>query len=215
MNLITNIFKKAKHQKSSQPKTNIYLLATLIFETAQKITSLLNEYILKSFPEGSQEYLQMQTKIFFEVATFCAHLASRIALKEFGHEKRQILNDHIGQLLIEYTVTRFYKPASNDSHFKIPVEFKDKFYNYLNQSEHEYGSCRAWILKEDEDVAFADKFVSGVKSKGMLNLLTDNIVKILNNYNPVSYHLIMGKIISSLNVKEFENSVLMTQNELQ
>lgn len=202
-----------KIRKSLEPKPNIVNLAIAIFEISQKVTSLLNEYILKSFPNDSQEYLYMQLHIFFEVATFYAHFASRIALKKFGHEKRQILNNHIGTLLVDYIISNFYEPISNDPQFKLPNEFRNKFFNYLNQSEYEYGSCRAWILKEDEDIAFADKFAGGLKSNGMLNLLTDNIVKILNNYNPVSYHLIMG-ILVSFNVKEFENVVLKTQSEL-
>jgi hypothetical protein len=111
---------------------------------------------------------------------------------------------------VEYTVSHFYTSLSEDSRKNPPEEFKQSFYNYLNASEREYGSCESWILIQEEDIAFVDKFASGGKSKGMMNLLTDHVVNILNESNPITYLKIMGMLASSLNTKEFENIVLQT-----
>jgi hypothetical protein len=201
-------------RKSLEPKPNIVGLAVDIFENAQKSSDLLDEYLSRSFSKGSQEYLNKRVNLFFEIASFLAHFASRITFKKFGPQKRQVLNNYLGPLLVEYTVSHFYASISEDSPKNPPEGFKQYFYNYLNASEREYGSCKSWILRQEEDIAFADKFVSGKKSEGMMNLLTDNVVKILNEYNPITYYKIMGVLVTSFNTKEFEKLVIRTGNEL-
>jgi hypothetical protein len=197
-------------QKPLEPKQNILGLAIAIYENAQRSSDLLDEFLSRSFSRDSQEYLNKRANLFFEIASFLAHLALRITFKKLGSQKRQGLNDRLGPLLVEYAGSHFYTPLSKDSHKNPLEEFKQSFYNYLNASEREYGSCESWIQTKEEDIAFVDKFASGGKSKGMLNLLTDHVVNILNESNSITYLKIMGMLASSLNTQEFEKIVLQT-----
>lgn len=203
-------------QKALQPKPNLLNLATAIVENAQKSVVLLDEYLSRSFSKGSQEYLNKRANLFFEVASFLAHLASRIVFKSFGPQQRQSLNNYLGPMLVEFTISHFYKTVpSQDPHKEPSEEFKQTFYDYLQASEFQYGSCKSWVLKAEEDVAFADKFAAGLKSGGMINLLTDNVVKILNDDNPVTHSFVGIILVSSISAKEFEEIVLRTREELQ
>jgi hypothetical protein len=202
-----------KVQESLEPKPNLLGLVVAICKTAKGTTDILDEHLFRSFPKHSQEYLHLRVSVFFEIASFLAHLASRVALKELGPLKRQALNEYVGVLLVEFTVSHFYQPISGGPP-KLPLEgFKESFWRFLNESEREYGSCKSWILKQDEDIAFADKVVGG-KSEGLLNLLTDNVVRILNENNPITYYKIMLALTSSIRLSDFRESVLKADKEL-
>jgi hypothetical protein len=159
--------------------------------------------------------MQKKLEVFFEFVSFFAHITSRVAFEKLGPLKRQKLNDKIGPHLVEFTVKHFYEPISKDNGYEVPNTFKQFFYDYLNASEREYASCKAWMLKEDEDISFADK-VLGKKSKGTINLLTDNIARILGIVNPVEYlkiqYLLITHCLNSL--PEFEKIVVRTKSEI-
>jgi len=148
--------------------------------------------------------LQKRLELFFESICFLTHIASRVVFNKFGPNKRQRINDTIGPMLVEFTLHHFYKPKSSVSQADGAGEFKHLFYDRLNTSEREYSLCKAFVLKVEDDVAYADKVASGLKSKGTVNLFTDNVVNILHENNPITYLRIMQTLISASDPKEIE-----------
>jgi len=173
-----------------------------IVKHASYSAMILMEAIPESFSKKEDEI-----NIFFEIVCFLTHMSSRFVFKEFGPPNRQKLNDIIGPILVEYTVSTFYKPISKESPKHYAVEFKQKFYDYLNTSEIEYSACTAWVLKGEEDVANADK-ACGLKSKGLLNLLADNVAKILNISNPITHWRIVPTLSQSFELDKLKDIAL-------
>ncbi len=190
-------------------------LETLIIEKAYTCLQLIDKNITGVFPTNEQEHRQKMVEVFFEMVSFFAHVTSRVAFKKFGPIKRQKLNDKIGPCLVEFTIGHFYKPISKDKDvgYESYERFKQFFYDYLDASEQEYASCTAWTLKEDEDISYADKS-TGKKSKGIINLLSDNIAGILSVHNPITYLKIRRLLITSFTLLEFEEIVSRVENEI-
>jgi len=117
-------------------------------------------------------------------------------------------------MLIDYTVHEFYQPAVKDPSYVIPDEFKKRFYDYQNDAEREYSLCTAFILKPEEDIAYADKVATGIKSKGTINLFTDNIVNILSENNPFTYYQIMLTLVSALDLEKLEDIALKASESI-
>ena len=190
------------------PHKSVLDLEENIVRKSISCMELLDKYIKESTPQGDQEYLQKRIEVYFENVCFFTHVASRTIFNKYGPSKRQIVNDKLGPILINFTISHFYKSISHDSSLIIPDKFKEGFYVRLNEAEYEYSLCKAMILKPEDDVAYADKIAAGIKSKGTINLWTDNIVNVLNTQNPISYFLIMKILVSNFNIKEFEKIVI-------
>lgn len=194
--------------RNAIPNESILALEEVIVKKSINYTELLDKYIKESTPQGNQEYLQKRIEVYYENVCFFCHIASRIIFNKYGPSKRQIMNDKLGPILVNFTISHFYKSISQDSSAIIPNKFKEGFYGRLNEAEYEYSLCKAMILKTEDDVSYADKIAAGIKSKGTINLWADNIVNQLNTKNPITHILIMKILVSNFDIKEFEKIVI-------
>lgn len=179
-------------------------LVQAIVERSLKCTELLDDKFRNSFPESNTDYLQKRIEVFFECVCFFTHIASRVVLNKFGSMKRRRINDLLAPMLVEFTLERFYKPRSSDSPCEVANGFKQMFHNRLNASEDEYSLCKTFVLKLEDDTTYVDKVAGGLKSKGSVNLFTDNVANTLDQHSPITYLHIMQTLISASDAKGIE-----------
>jgi hypothetical protein len=216
MSLWSSLIDRIKFAQTAQKvfrSSGTLAISETICKRAFKCTEVLAEDLKRSFPQPTPDYLHKRLQVFLELLCFFTHIASRVVSRKFGAGKRQQLNNKIGPLLVEFTVKYFYESQPSESASEIASEIKQLFLDRVNTSEREYSSCEAFLLKPEDDVAYADKVAAGLKSKGTLNLLTDNIVSILDEQNPITYLRIMHILISTFDLKEFEATVIQAAKQ--
>jgi len=168
---------------------------------------LLDDNLRNSSPQSDAEYLQRRLQVFFDCVCFLRHITAFFVYSKFGeHKMKVVVDDLLPPLLVEFTVSHFYKPVSSESTPKNLDGFKQRYYDYLNESDREYASCEEFILRPEDD--FAYKVGAGSKSKGKLNLLVDNIYRVLNDHNPATYLHVMEIIMSTTDLKRFEQIII-------
>ena len=198
---ITKIVK----EKYPKLKTKTVDVSSTIIKQAIQSSALLGIVIPEDFSNEEND-----GDIFIELASFLINMASRIIDKEFGLNSKQIFLDNIVPLITEYMLMNFYQPISDESKRK---EAQNGIIKFIIDKEDDYSACTAWLLSTEEDVAFADK-QCGIKSKGQLNLLTDNIAEILNNHNLLTVPKIMLTLGKSFELEELKDKVFKLKNEL-
>jgi hypothetical protein len=163
----------------------------------------LDEDLKASTPKSRTDYLQRRLQVFYECVCFLRHVTAFFVFAAVGeHKMKTIVDDLLPPLLVEFTVSHFYKSDSSDSVPKSLNEFKQRFYDYLNSSDREYASCTEFILRPEED--FVCRVTSGDKTKGKLNLLADKIGGILSDHRPATYVHLMQLLISATDIKGLE-----------
>ena len=151
---------------------------------------------------------------FIECVCFYAHITSLIVFREFGHEKRQALNSAMGRFLVDATVELRYGEPPTPEWREAAQELRSALYGRLNSSEGEYARCKAWVVRESEDYALADKVAGGVTSKGTINLCADNLARVLEIHNPFTLMELAMLIARSAKVEEFKRLAIAAAESL-
>lgn len=185
-------------------------LAMKIFESSVLCAEKLKPYIEEKFKKDSKEYHQKYIEVLFEFLYFYLQLNDRIGFQELGYEKQQKLDDVVGPLVVDPMIkTVFYNWPSH-----LQEGIKKDFYENLNNAQIEYSKCKALMVRDEEDISYADKVATGAKSRGTINLLADNLMKILNNYNPITRAKFMYLAGDPLRIKELKSLILKASKEI-
>ena len=185
-------------------------LSKLIFVSSISLVEQLKSYLEEKFGKDSKDYHQKYIEVLFEFVYFYLQLNDRIGFQELGYEKRQKLNDVVGPLVVDSMIKTVF--ANWSSHLQEGI--KKDFYENLNNAQIEYSKCKALMLREEEDISYADKVATGAKSRGSINLLADNLMKILNNHNPITRAKFMYLAMNPLRIKELKSLVLKASKEI-
>jgi len=186
-------------------------LAIKIFDNSVLCAESLKQDLGEKFKKDSKEYHQKYTEVLFEFLYFHLQLTDRIGFNDLGHEKRQKLNDVIGPLVVDSMIKTLF--GHWPSHLQDGI--KKDFYENLNNAQIEYSECKSLMLKEEDDISYADKVATGAKSKGTVNLLADNLMDIFNTYNPITRLRFMHLIIVNLKIiDEFKHLILKASAEI-
>lgn len=191
-------------------KSAITELSKKIFESSALCAEHLKPYLEEKFKKGSKEYHQKYIEVLFEFLFFFMHLNDRIGFQECGHEKQQKLNEAVGPLVVDPMIKTMF--GHWPDHLQEGIR-KD-FYESLGNAQLEYSQCKSLMVKDDEDISYADKVATGAKSRGTINLLADNLMESLDDYNPVSRAKVMHMVIMNFKIEEFKQLVLKACKEI-
>lgn len=174
--------KKSKHRDSSNKNTSpmdssAKVLFNITVEKSWASTKAMDDIIKKNSKESGNDYNQKVYQVFFELLCFYMHIISRQLFSEFSPAIRQKSNDILGPMSIQYISTTFLKEASE--------QIVKELYEKMQNAEIDFSHCKKWLVHPNEDLAWADK-IAGAKSKGIVNLLDDKIVLILDEWNPIT-----------------------------
>jgi len=104
------------------------------------------------------------------------HLVSRLAVLKVGPEKRSILLEDLGPLVIQPTINAIFGHWPDDLKDRI----KNECYENLAKSEYEYGTCKQ--IWNDEGVDNRNDIV--------LHCFSKNVTRMMGNENNLG--LILG-----------------------
>jgi hypothetical protein len=145
---------------------------------------------------------------------FFLHLTNRSAFAQLGHEKRNKLQEELAPLVIDATIRTFFGHWPQNSKDGI----KRDFYNRMNNTEMEYGSCKELLLDPKDDTPTLKRIMSGAKCKSMVGQLTDNLSQIIEgeiSLNAIFAVTIWGVVIESLKKKEIQDLVSEVSKEIK
>jgi hypothetical protein len=189
-------------------------LGKRVFERSLLCAESLRPDLEAKFGKDSKEFQSKYFPILFEFMYFFLHLTNRSAFAQLGHEKRVKLQGELGRPAIDAMIETYF------GHW--PKNLKDgierDFYNNLNNAEMEYGSCKALLLKPEDDTPILEKIESGAKSKSMVGQLTDNLSQIIEgkiNMNVLFQVKICDVVVESLKKKEIDSLVSEASKEIK
>jgi hypothetical protein len=189
-------------------------LGRKVFEKSLLCAESLRPDLEQKFGKDSKEFRSKYFPVLFEFVYFFLHLTSRSAFAQLGHEKRKKLQDVLGPPAVDAMIETYF------GHW--PKNLKDgierDFYNNLNNAEMEYGSCKALLLKPEDDTPILEKIESGAKSKSVVGQLTDNLSQIIEgriNTNMFFEMKICDVVIESLKKKEIQALVSEASKEIK
>lgn len=202
---------KEKIKTISKNDSAINFLAERIITDSRRCTNQEKEY-LEKFAPNKLEYQKKYLAVLFEFIYFFLNVSSRIALKQY---LKQYGYDEATEALGDFQIPLFYTVGENlmDKIFendKHKSEYKIIFINRLQKAIDEYRQCEDFILKTEDDVSYADKVATGIKSRGEVNLLADNVMAVLDNHNPITYERHKFVVLSILKLNEYINLVQST-----
>jgi len=160
---------------------------------------------LEKFAPDKVEYQKKYLAVLFEFVYFFLNVSSRIALKQY---LKQHDYDQAVEILANFQIPLFYTTGEKliNKIFetdKCKSEYKQIFIERLSVAMHEYAKCKDFVLRTEDDISYANKVATGMKSQGEVNLLADNIMAILDNHNPVMYELHKTIVASILKLNQY------------
>jgi len=189
-------------------------LGKKVFEKSLLCAESLKPDLEERFGKGTKEFRSKYFPVLFEFMCFFLHLTNRSAFARLGHEKRNKLYDALVPPTIDAMIETYF------GHW--PKNLKDgierDFYNNLNNAEMEYGSCKALLLKPEDDTPILEKIESRAKSKSMVGQLTDNLSQIVEgkiNMNVLFQVKICDVVVESLKKKEIDSLVSEASKEIK
>ena len=189
-------------------------LSEKVFENSLLCAESLRKDLEEKYGKDTKEFHLKFTMVLFEFMYFFLHLTNRSAFKQLGEEKRSKLLDELGPVLVNaVTETLFGHWPQN-----LKDGIKRDFYDNLNNSEIEYGSCTQLFLKLEDDTTILKKIESGKKSRSMIGQLVDNLSRVIKgdiNTNPFFGLQISTLVIDILKKKEIDPLVLAVSKEME
>jgi hypothetical protein len=182
---------------------NVLALIEAIVQRSLACVEALDDKLRNSSPSSHADYLQRRLQAFYDCVSFLRHAVACFVFAELGeHRMKELVDDVLPPLLVEFTVDHFYKTATSSSIPKDLDPFKQRFYDYLNSSDREYASCKVFMLRPEEDSSYEP--TTGAKGTGKLNLLVQKILGILNDHRPNTYVQVMEILMSTTDLQGLE-----------
>lgn len=113
--------------------------------------------------------------VLFEFQYLLLHLVSSLAVLQVGPEKRSVLLEDLGPLVIQPTINTIFSHWPDDLKDRI----KSEYYENLAKSEYEYGTCKQ---------IWNDKGVDNMNDI-VLHCFSKNVARMMGNENNLGLFL--------------------------
>jgi len=140
---------------------------------------VVGEFVSDLYEISEEEFKEKYDfQIAKEFAIFSIHICSRITFNKLEKNTRNMFLDSLGLKVATHLIFGYYGVEGEDNSYKENEKRISKFYKEINEREQEYGSCQIMLVKQENDYDISERN-NGVKSKGAINLLADNVEIIL------------------------------------
>jgi len=189
-------------------------LSKKIFENSLLCAESLKPDLEEKYGKDSKEFNSTYFPVLSEFMCFFLHITNRSAFGQLGQEKRDKLQNELSPLVVDATIEALFGHWPKNLRDGI----KEEFYSNINNAEIDYSSCKALLLKPEDDTPSHEKIELGKKSKSMVGQLTDNLEEIIEGEIKMNIFFTMkiwDIVIEILKKKEIETLVLEVSKEIK